>query len=72
MADGKFRNKPGYGNVFKEEVEEGSNRPLWKGKITTPDDCEYELAMWPKNTKEGKEMMQIKIEEPYNKDESPI
>ena len=67
-----FKHKDTYGTVFKEEKDGNENRPDYKGKCTAPDGTEYSLALWEGQTKEGKPTFQVRIDVPYNKDESPI
>ena len=67
-----FKHKETYGTVFKQDDIEGTNKHEYKGKCTTPDGKEFEVALWPGQTKEGKETFTMRIDEPYQKDESPI
>jgi len=71
MGD-KFKHNPGYGTLWYQDQVEGSNRPLAKGKVTTPNGDEFEVAIWKSKTKSGDDVLQVRIDEPYKKDESPI
>ena len=73
--DKPFKHKNGFGTLWYQDQEQGSNRPLAKGKGTTPDGVEVEIAIWKGTTKKGDDVIQVRIDPPYqggSKDESPI
>jgi|7_EtaG_2_1085326.scaffolds.fasta_scaffold00268_17 hypothetical protein len=73
--DGPFKHKEGFGTLWYQDQEQGSNRPIAKGKATTPDGVEVEIAIWKGKTKKGDDVLQVRIDPPYqggSQDESPI
>ena len=68
----KFKHKDTYGSLFPVDKEGNDSRPDYKGKCTTPDGQEYDIAIWKSQTKAGEPILQFRIDEPYQKDESPI
>lgn len=70
--DKPFKHKEGYGTLWYQDQKEGANRPIAKGKGTTPGGEEIEIAIWKGKTQSGDDVIQVRIDEPYNKDESPI
>jgi uncharacterized protein (DUF736 family) len=52
------------GAIFKNETATG-NQPTYRGKINV-DGVDKQIAMWVKQTKDGKPFFSVKISEPYN------
>jgi uncharacterized protein (DUF736 family) len=52
------------GAIFKNETASG-NQPTYRGKINV-DGIDKQIAMWVKQTKDGKPFFSVKISEPYN------
>jgi uncharacterized protein (DUF736 family) len=52
------------GAIFKNETATG-NQPTYRGKINV-DGIDKQIAMWVKQTKDGKPFFSVKISEPYN------
>jgi uncharacterized protein (DUF736 family) len=57
------------GAIFKNETATG-NQPTYRGKINV-DGIDKQIAMWVKQTKDGKPFFSVKITEPYKAD-API
>jgi uncharacterized protein (DUF736 family) len=51
------------GAIFKNETASG-NQPTYRGKINV-DGIDKQIAMWVKQTKDGKPFFSVKISEPY-------
>lgn len=51
------------GAIFKNETATG-NQPTYRGKINV-DGVDKQIAMWVKQTKDGKPFFSVKITEPY-------
>jgi hypothetical protein len=51
------------GAIFKNETATG-NQPTYRGKINV-DGIDKQIAMWVKQTKDGKSFFSVKISEPY-------
>jgi uncharacterized protein (DUF736 family) len=51
------------GAIFKNETATG-NQPAYRGKINV-DGVDKQIAMWVKQTKDGKPFFSVKISEPY-------
>jgi uncharacterized protein (DUF736 family) len=54
------------GAIFKNETATG-NQPTYRGKINV-DGVDKQIAMWVKQTKDGKPFFSVKISEPYKAD----
>jgi len=54
------------GAIFKNETATG-NQPTYRGKINV-DGVDKQIAMWVKQTKDGKPFFSVKITEPYKAD----
>ena len=67
-----FKHKEGYGSIFHQDKEGNDSRPDYKGKVTDPTGKEWDVALWKSETKAGEPMLQVRIDEPFKKDQSPI
>jgi len=56
-------NNENAGAIFKNETATG-NQPTYRGKINV-DGVDKQIAMWVKQTKDGKPFFSVKISEPY-------
>ena len=56
------------GVVFENEYKKNDNQPDFKGKGNWKGQ-KFDLALWYRKTKEGKEYFSISLQEPYKKDE---
>jgi hypothetical protein len=60
-----YQNRPGEGVIWKnKEFEAGGRKPYARGKITTPDGNEWEIALWVP-TSENVKGFNYKIQKPY-------
>jgi hypothetical protein len=52
MSD--FKQKPGFGSIFKNDYKNSDNQPDYKGKILLKDGTEQQIALWIKEGANGK------------------
>ena len=52
MSD--FKQKPGFGSIFKNDYKTAENQPDYKGKILLKDGTEQQIALWIKEGANGK------------------
>ena len=65
----KFKNDPGFGQLFRNKYKEKSNQPDHKGSITDPNGKEWDISAWIKEGANGK-FFSLSIQEPYVKPEA--
>lgn len=71
------RNKPGVSLWKNERWEKGSPLPVFRGKITLPEDVEpgqtYDIALWPnvKPTSEKSPQLTGKVSPPFKPTQKP-
>ena len=52
MSD--FKQKPGFGSIFKNSYKDKDTQPDYKGKIMLQDGTEQQIALWIKDGANGK------------------
>jgi len=50
----EFKQKPGFGSIFKNDYKTAENQPDYKGKILLQDGTEQQIALWIKEGQNGK------------------
>ena len=50
----EFKQKPGFGSIFKNDYKTAENQPDYKGKILLKDGTEQQIALWIKEGANGK------------------
>ena len=50
----EFKQKPGFGSIFKNDYKTAENQPDYKGKILLQDGTEQQIALWVKEGANGK------------------
>ena len=50
----EFKQKPGFGSIFKNDYKTAENQPDYKGKILLQDGTEQQIALWIKEGANGK------------------
>jgi len=61
-----FEHNPGYGSLFVNDQKRSPKAPDLKGNGCCPHCKEqFDIAGWDKQSDSGKQMVQLKIEEPY-------
>mgnify|MGYP003662405144 CR=1 FL=1 len=50
----EFKQKPGFGSIFKNDYKDKESQPDYKGKIMLQDGTEQQIALWIKEGANGK------------------
>lgn len=62
----EFKQKPGFGSIFKNDYKTGDNQPDYKGKILLQDGTEQQIALWVREGANGK-FFSAALSDPYIK-----
>lgn len=64
-----YEKKNGTGVAFRN-AKSDPRHPDWKGNILTPKGEELSIALWARESQNGKEYFSISVSEPYNKEQN--
>ena len=67
-----FIHKPGNGSLWKNDYKTEEKHPDMKGKMTTDEGVEKQIAGWWKENRNGDKYLSITVQDMFTKDEERV